>query len=149
VLRVEEIRDGEELVVRAELPGIGPKDVEVTVADGVLRISAHWEENFEHNQRGQYRSESRSGSFTHSITLPTGTDESRIETSYDGGVLEVRVPLSLADSKAEARVRVDTSGEAQQLVVSSVSQQTSSTHAHSSLVVRGQQTRGGSRPPGK
>ena len=43
-LRVEEFQDGDTLVVRAELPGIDPdKDVEVTVTNGVLRISAHRE----------------------------------------------------------------------------------------------------------
>ena len=41
VIRVDEFRDGEEFVIRAELPGIDPdKDVELTVADGTLHIQA-------------------------------------------------------------------------------------------------------------
>ncbi|MFX5126514.1 hypothetical protein ABTC57_18860, partial [Acinetobacter baumannii] len=48
-IRVDEFRDGDELVVRAELPGIDPdRDLELTVADGFLHISAHREERTEH-----------------------------------------------------------------------------------------------------
>jgi HSP20 family protein len=103
LVRVEEFRDGDELVVRAELPGIDPdKDVEATVADGVLHISAHREEKSEHKDKQGYRSEFRYGSFAREISLPSGVDESKVKATYTDGVLEVRAPLPPA-AKAEAK----------------------------------------------
>ena len=73
-LRVEEYRDGDDLVVRAELPGIDPdKDVEVTLAEGVLHIQAHREEKSERKENHGYRSEFRYGSFARNVALPAFT----------------------------------------------------------------------------
>ena len=56
-IRVEEMMDGNTLVVRAELPGIDPeKDVDVTVADGVLSIKAERQEKQEQKGKDSYRS---------------------------------------------------------------------------------------------
>jgi len=92
-LRVEEFRDGDTEVVRAELPGIDPdKDIEVSVSDGVLHISAHREEKSEQKAKDGYTSEFRYGSFSRSIPLPPGADENEVKATYSDGVLEVRVP---------------------------------------------------------
>jgi len=93
-LRVEEFVDAGALVVRAEMPGIDPeKDVEITVADGVLTITASREEKLEHKEKDSYRSEFRYGSFSRSVVLPAGATEEDVTASYTDGVLEVRVPL--------------------------------------------------------
>jgi HSP20 family protein len=89
-MRVEDyVKDGT-YVLRAELPGVDPeKDIEVTLSRGVLTISAHRQEE----TQGKHRSEFRYGTFTRSITLPAGADESHVQASYDMGVLEVTVSL--------------------------------------------------------
>lgn len=89
-LRVEDyVKDGQ-YVVRAELPGLDPeKDVEVTVSQGILTISAHRQEEPE----SKHRSEFHYGSFARSVSLPDGADEDRIQASYDRGILEVVVTL--------------------------------------------------------
>jgi HSP20 family protein len=93
-MRVEEFRDGGELVVRAELPGVDPeKDVEVTVDEGVLTISAHREERTEEKQADGYRSEFRYGRLERQIRLPKGAGTDDISASYRDGVLEVRLPV--------------------------------------------------------
>jgi HSP20 family protein len=93
-LRVEEFVDAGALVVRAEMPGIDPeKDVEITVADGVLTITASREEKTEHKEKDSYRSEFRYGSFSRSVVLPAGATEEDVTAAYTDGVLEVRVPL--------------------------------------------------------
>ncbi|MFI5041995.1 MAG: Hsp20/alpha crystallin family protein, partial [Acidimicrobiales bacterium] len=100
-MRVEEFRDGNTMVVRAELPGIDPdKDVELTVVDGVLHLEAHREEKSERKEKHSYRSEFRYGSFSRRIALPAGADESQVEASYTDGVLEVRVPMA-EETKAQ------------------------------------------------
>ena len=106
-LRVEEFRDGDALVVRAELPGIDPDhDVELSVTDGVLHIEAHREEKSEHKDKDGYRSEFRYGSFSRSIPLPAGADEREVKASYHDGVLEVRVPSPTASKSETTKIPV-------------------------------------------
>lgn len=93
-LRVEEYIDDKTLVVRAELPGIDPaKDVEISLAEGVLTIRAERQEKTEHKKKDTYRSEFRYGSFVRNIALPAGATEEDVSATYHDGVLEVRVPL--------------------------------------------------------
>jgi len=93
-IRVEEMVDGNTLVVRAELPGIDPeKDVDVTVSDGVLSIKAERQEKKEQKDKDGYRSEFRYGSFVRRIPLPGGVQQGDVTASYKDGVLEVRAPM--------------------------------------------------------
>jgi HSP20 family protein len=97
-LRIEDYIDGDDYVVRAELPGIDPeKDVEITVSDDTLHIHA---ERREEKQEGR-RSEFRYGAFSRSITLPHGISADDVDASYDKGVLTVRMPLP--QDKPEAK----------------------------------------------
>jgi HSP20 family molecular chaperone IbpA len=90
MIRLEEFTEEGRYVLRAELPGIDPgKDVEVSVADGVLTIHAERKEQ----QKEGRRTEFRYGSFTRSIALPAGADEYDITAVYDKGVLEIAVGL--------------------------------------------------------
>jgi HSP20 family protein len=101
-LRVEEYRDGDEFVVRSELPGVDPeRDVELTLTDGVLRINAHREERTEHKEKDGYRSEFRYGSFVRSVVLPRGVDEDDIKASYKDGILEIRISAGAAKREAK------------------------------------------------
>lgn len=96
-MRVEEFVDGKTLVIRAEMPGVDPdKDVDVSISDGVLHISAERQEKEEKKDKDGYRSEFRYGSFTRNVLLPQGVKEEDIKASYKDGVLEVRAPLPQA-----------------------------------------------------
>lgn len=89
-MRVEDYVSDGRYIVRAELPGVDPaKDVEVTVAKGILTISAERREE----ETGKHHSEFRYGTFSRSVTLPASADEEHVEATYDNGILEVAVPL--------------------------------------------------------
>lgn len=105
-MRVEDYVEDGTYVLRAELPGVDPeKDIEVTVSNGILTISAHRQEEHE----GRHRSEFRYGAFARSVTLPERADEDRIRASYDRGVLEVVVNLKdQAAEPAEKHITVRT-----------------------------------------
>lgn len=108
-LRVEEVRDGDDMVVRAELPGIDPeRDVEVTVSDGVLHISAHREERSEQKGKDKetVRSEFRYGSFVRNLPLPAGVDEDDIKANYKDGILEIRMPMGEEQKESATRIPV-------------------------------------------
>ena len=92
-LRVEEFHEGDDLVVRAEIPGVDPdKDIEVTLTDGVVRIEAHRQEKTEHKEKDGYRSEIRYGSFSREFSVPRSVTMDDVKASYTDGILEVRVP---------------------------------------------------------
>lgn len=98
-IKVEERRDGDAMVVRAELPGIDPdRDVEVTVDDGMLRIHAerkqHTETTNSDSDAEHYRSEFRYGTFTRMLPLPSGATEDDVTATYRDGILEIRVPTA-------------------------------------------------------
>ncbi|WP_370026233.1 Hsp20/alpha crystallin family protein [Planotetraspora sp. GP83] len=98
-------------VLRAELPGIDPeKDLEITVANGVLTIHAERR----HEERHAYRTEFRYGAFTRSIPLPPNADERNIKATYDQGILEVVVQLT-AEEEEGRRIRVERPGGQAQL----------------------------------
>ena len=94
VIRVDEFREGGAEVIRAELPGIDPeKDVDITVADGVLRITAERRSEEKTEDKGYLRHELRYGSMSRTLPLPEGVSESEITATYNNGILEIRVPL--------------------------------------------------------
>lgn len=94
VIAVDEYRENGVLVIRAELPGIDPeKDVKITVADELLRITAKRHEEFDKEDKDYIRHEVRGGSFIRVLPLPEGVDESAVDANYKDGFLTVRVTL--------------------------------------------------------
>ncbi len=77
------------LVVRAELPGVKQEDVDITLHNNVLTISGERKAEQEEERGGYYVRERRYGSFSRSLTVPEGMDESKIHARYENGVLEV------------------------------------------------------------
>ncbi len=98
-------RDGD-LVVRAELPGVRPEDVDITLQNRVLTISGQHREEQEEQRGGYYVRERRSGSFSRSMTLPEGVDEDSIRARYENGVLEVTI-AGAATVREPRRIQVE------------------------------------------
>ena len=98
-------RDGD-LVVRAELPGVSPEDVDITLQNRVLTISGQRREEQEEQRGGYYVRERRSGSFSRSMTLPEGVDEDSIRARYENGVLEVTI-AGAAAVREPRRIQVE------------------------------------------
>jgi len=82
----------DELVLSFDLPGIPEDKVAVELDDNVLSVSGERERTAEHSSERFYRFERRFGTFSRSVTLPAGVDESKIQANYSNGVLEIRVP---------------------------------------------------------
>jgi HSP20 family protein len=86
------VEAGDHLVLRADLPGMEKDDVEIEVKDGILTVSGERKAEHEEKSEGFYRAERSFGSFSRSLTLPKGSDASKVEAEFDKGVLEVRIP---------------------------------------------------------
>jgi HSP20 family protein len=81
-----------ELVYAFDLPGIEKDRISVELDDGALTVSAERERTDEVKDERFYRFERRFGSFTRTVGVPQGVDESQIKADYRDGVLEVHVP---------------------------------------------------------
>jgi HSP20 family protein len=81
-----------EVVVRCELPGVKPSDVDVSVHDGLLTIKG--ERRSEDVREGEtwIRRESSYGKFERRLSLPKDTDPDGVSATYDAGVLSVTIP---------------------------------------------------------
>jgi HSP20 family protein len=98
---VEEFVDGNQVVIRAELPGVDPdRDVDISVVDGNLVIRA--ERRHEEKEEGKEyrRTEIRYGAFSRTLPLPPAAKVDDIKASYKNGVLEVRAPIDDSRSKS-------------------------------------------------
>jgi HSP20 family protein len=87
----------DQLVLRADLPGLSEDDVNIEVRDNILTVSGERTSEHQDKRNGYYRVERSFGRFGRSLTLPEGVDADGIEASFDKGVLEIRIP------KPEAR----------------------------------------------
>jgi HSP20 family protein len=89
------------------MPGIDPdRDVELTVADGMLQVRARREERDEKKGRNEYRSEFRYGEFVRTVPLPPGVKVEDIKASYKDGILEIRVPVGAEAESSVKRIAV-------------------------------------------
>ena len=101
MIRVDEFREDDTLVIRADLPGIDPdKDVDVSVHDGLLHIKGRRMEREEETKKTYYRSEFRYGMFERTVALPAGATEKDVLATYKDGLLEVRVPMRTEETEA-------------------------------------------------
>jgi len=82
------VKDGS-FVVRADLPGIDPKKVEVTVENGRLRIRGERSEEQERKDRRYRYREVAYGQFEREVALPEGSDPESVTASYRDGILEI------------------------------------------------------------
>jgi len=89
---VDVYRHEDDLMIRADMPGIRPEDVDISVTDDVLTIKAerHSEEKIE--EKDYLLRETSYGTFERRMRLPSGIDPDTITADYRDGVLEVRVP---------------------------------------------------------
>ena len=89
-----------QFIVRADLPGVKPADIEITAEKGVLALRGT--RNFEQkNDDGHYsRVERVSGKFVRSFTLPENVQTDAIKAQFKDGVLELTIPKA---AKAEPR----------------------------------------------
>jgi len=93
--KIDVKRTGDDIVVRAELPGIKPEDVDIELTDNVLTIKGERTFEEEKENEGWLVRESTYGSFERALSIPEGVDPASITAAYNDGILEVHVPKAL------------------------------------------------------
>jgi HSP20 family protein len=95
-----------EITVRAEIPGIDPKELDVTVTGNQLVISGEKKESSEKKEKGFYHSEARYGSFRRAIPLPEGIDSEHVDANYANGILTLKLQKTPAAAAKKIEIKV-------------------------------------------
>lgn len=104
---IESYIEGDKIVIRADLPGVEPKDVEITVTGDVLTIKGSREDKTEKKERNFVCQEISYGTFERSITLPNGLKAEDIKASYKNGVLELTAPAPKEIASRKVAIEVE------------------------------------------
>jgi HSP20 family protein len=97
---------GTSVSVEAELPGVAEKDVTVMLADGVLTIKGEKKDSKEEKHDNYYLAERSYGAFERSVRLPDGIDETKIEASFEKGVLKITAAKKPEAVKAARKIEI-------------------------------------------
>jgi HSP20 family protein len=81
------------VVVKADVPGMMARDIEVNVSDEGITISGERSEEKEVKEKDYYRSERSYGRFVRQVPLPAGADREKAQATFKEGVLEISFPL--------------------------------------------------------
>ena len=84
--------DGDYLVVEAQLPGMRPEDIDVSIEQGMLTIQGTAQAQPEHEERTYLSHEYQVGGFSRSVRLPETVDADGVKATYDHGVLHLTLP---------------------------------------------------------
>ena len=99
------IETKDDIVIKAELPGIDPKDVDVQIENSVLSIQGQRNAEKETDEKGFRRIERTYGTFFRSFVLPPNVEVDKIAATFVNGVLEVRMPKK--DEAKPRAIKVD------------------------------------------
>lgn len=96
----------EDLLIKAELPGVDPKEIEVNLSGTTLTVKGEKKEEREEKTENMHRIERSYGSFSRSITLPCEVKEDKIEANFKNGVLNLKLPKAETNKKRSIKIDV-------------------------------------------
>ncbi len=96
----------EEIVIKAELPGIDPKDIDVSITGDLLTIKGEKKQEEEKTEGHFHHRECYYGSFQRSFRLPATVQPDKIEAKFDKGVLKITLPKTEEAKSKEIKIPV-------------------------------------------
>jgi HSP20 family protein len=89
---IESHVDKDTLVIKADLPGIDPKEVSISVTGTQLTLAGERKQEEKKEEKDYFYREVAYGKFTRTLTLPEGVDADKVKATYKNGVLEITMP---------------------------------------------------------
>ena len=99
--------DKDDVVVKAELPGMDKENIEVNLTDHMLTIKGEKKKEEEVKEENYYHSERSYGSFVRNVELPKAVYADKVKASFKNGILEVRAPKTEEAKNKEVKVKVE------------------------------------------
>ncbi|MBI4526630.1 MAG: Hsp20/alpha crystallin family protein [Deltaproteobacteria bacterium] len=104
---VDVYEDKDEIVAKAELPGMNKEDISVEVSDHILTIKGEKKKEEETKDDNYYYSERSYGSFVRTVELPMEVKTENAKANFKNGVLEIRLPKTEEAKRKQIAVRVE------------------------------------------
>jgi HSP20 family protein len=100
------IETDKDLILRAEIPGINPNDIEIDITDNIITIEVEIRKDSAGENERHYWIERRYGTFSRSIPIPRRIILSRVKATYEKGVLKVVMPKYSGEEKRGLKVKL-------------------------------------------
>jgi HSP20 family protein len=104
---VDVYEEKDEVVVKAELPGLDKKDIEVNISDSELILKGEKKKEEKIDEENYYKCERSYGAFLRSVELPTDVQADKVKASFKNGILEIRLPKTEEAKTKEIKVKID------------------------------------------
>jgi HSP20 family protein len=108
--RIDIAESKDAIDLTAELPGVDEKDVDVTLADGMLTIrgekKAERDEKDKDKNKNWHVVERSYGSFSRTISLPFDPDSTKVKAEFEKGVLHIHLPKPAEVAKKQQKIEI-------------------------------------------
>jgi len=104
---VDIYEEGDDVIVKAELPGLKKEDIEVTLTEDTLTLSGEKKKEEKVEKKDYHRFERSYGSFTRSFHLPKEVQTEKVAAKFKDGVLEIKIPKTEEAKKKEKKVLIE------------------------------------------
>ena len=104
---VDVFEEKDDIVVKAELPGMEKDNVEVSLTDRILTLKGEKKKEEEVKRENYYRAERSYGRFLRTLELPANVHADKVKASFKNGILEVRMPKTEEAKAREIKVKVE------------------------------------------
>lgn len=95
-----------EVIAEVNAPGYDPEKIEVSVKNGMLKVSGNMEEKKEEKDKNYWRKEIRKGSFERMTQLPAAVAEDKVDATYEKGILKIVMPKIKEARVPEKKIKV-------------------------------------------
>jgi len=102
--RVDVIDRDDEVVVRAEVPGMRKEDLDISLIDDAITIKGHSEHEEKEEKGEYYRCEIARGAFSRTVGLPAAVDTGKAKASFKDGVLEILIPKVAKNNRRHIKI---------------------------------------------
>jgi len=97
----------DEIIVKAELPGMAKEDVNVNITENSITLSGEKKKEEKVEKKDYYRLERSYGSFSRSFSLPGDVQTEKAKATFKDGILEIRVPKTEEAKKKQVKVKIE------------------------------------------
>ena len=104
---VDVYEEKDDIVVKAELPGMDKNDIEVNISDSELTLKGEKKKEEKIEEKDYYRCERFHGAFFRSVELPKDVKADKVKASFKNGILEVRIPKSEEAKTKEVKIKIE------------------------------------------
>jgi len=94
-----------DVIIKAEVPGMEPKDIQVSISGNVLTIQGEKKDEKEEKAENVHRVERTYGSFYRSIQLPAEVEPDKADAKYKNGILKLKLPKTKEESVKKIEIK--------------------------------------------